>query len=204
MRTRFRGLHPVYQNFDKWVSVYVFTVCEYPVSPFSAEEVVRNERCLKVGDRDGGSDHDRDLKPDTSLHMPDDPETYLAVLKAAYDYEPQPDAEDELTIKEHQILFLIERVDDELSTPLGTFIPQSPPDLHSFSAVGGGSSRNRKMKPLLVWSPQRTWNKYGPSQLWHSVHHRLSFRLTARAYISRQGTLRLRRCEPGRTIRQGG
>ena len=47
--------------------------------------------------------------------MPDDPETYLAVLKAAYDYEPQSDAEDELAIKENQILFLVERVDDELS-----------------------------------------------------------------------------------------
>jgi hypothetical protein len=48
--------------------------------------------------------------------MSDDPETYLAVLKAAYDYEPQPDAEDELAIKEGQLLFLLERVDDELST----------------------------------------------------------------------------------------
>lgn len=47
--------------------------------------------------------------------MPDDPETYLAVLKAAYDYEPQPDADDELAIKENQVLFLVERVDDELS-----------------------------------------------------------------------------------------
>ena len=50
-----------------------------------------------------------------SFHMPDDPETYLAVLKATYDYEPQPDADDELAIKENQVLFLLERVDDELS-----------------------------------------------------------------------------------------
>ena len=48
--------------------------------------------------------------------MPDDPETYLAVLKAAYDYEPQPDADEEIAIKENQVLFLVERVDDELST----------------------------------------------------------------------------------------
>lgn len=48
--------------------------------------------------------------------MSDDPETYLAVLKAVYDYEPQPDADDELEIKENQVLFLIERIDDELST----------------------------------------------------------------------------------------
>ena len=47
--------------------------------------------------------------------MSDDPETYLAVLKATYDYEPQPDADDELAIKEDQVLFLVERVDDELS-----------------------------------------------------------------------------------------
>ncbi|KAF9649370.1 hypothetical protein BDM02DRAFT_3186395 [Thelephora ganbajun] len=45
--------------------------------------------------------------------MSDDPETYLAVLKAAYDYEPQPDADDELAVKEGQILFLVERVDDD-------------------------------------------------------------------------------------------
>lgn len=36
---------------------------------------------------------------------------YLAVLKASYDYEPQ--SEDEIAIKENQILFLKERVDDE-------------------------------------------------------------------------------------------
>lgn len=37
---------------------------------------------------------------------------YLAVLKASYDYVPQTD-EDEIAIKENQILFLIEKVDDE-------------------------------------------------------------------------------------------
>ena len=36
---------------------------------------------------------------------------YLAVLKAAYDYEPT--SEDEIAIKEDQILFLVERTDDE-------------------------------------------------------------------------------------------
>jgi actin cytoskeleton-regulatory complex protein SLA1 len=38
--------------------------------------------------------------------------SYLAVLKALYDYET-PQSEEELAIKEDQILFLIERVDDE-------------------------------------------------------------------------------------------
>lgn len=40
-----------------------------------------------------------------------DPEMYLAILKASYDYEPQ--SEDEIVIKEDQLLFLIERVDEE-------------------------------------------------------------------------------------------
>ncbi len=43
--------------------------------------------------------------------MANDLDKYLAVLKAAYDYSPQ--SEDEIEIKEDQILFLKERVDDE-------------------------------------------------------------------------------------------
>ena len=35
----------------------------------------------------------------------------LAVLKAAYDYDPQ--SEDETPIKEDQLLYLLERTDDE-------------------------------------------------------------------------------------------
>lgn len=45
--------------------------------------------------------------------MAEDQETYIAVLKAVYDYDPQPDAEDEIALKEDQILLLVERVDDE-------------------------------------------------------------------------------------------
>ncbi|KAJ7180015.1 hypothetical protein C8R43DRAFT_971374 [Mycena crocata] len=41
------------------------------------------------------------------------PTHYLAVLKASYDYEPDPGAEDEIPIKEDQILFLKERVDQD-------------------------------------------------------------------------------------------
>ena len=40
-----------------------------------------------------------------------DPGMYLAILKASYNYEPQ--SEDEIAIKEDQLLFLIERVDEE-------------------------------------------------------------------------------------------
>lgn len=36
---------------------------------------------------------------------------YLAVLKATYDYEPQ--SEDEIAIKENQLLFLLDKSDDE-------------------------------------------------------------------------------------------
>ncbi|EGN93071.1 hypothetical protein SERLA73DRAFT_127012 [Serpula lacrymans var. lacrymans S7.3] len=38
-------------------------------------------------------------------------EEYLAVLRASYDYEPQ--SEDEIAIKENQMLFLLERTDDD-------------------------------------------------------------------------------------------
>ena len=41
----------------------------------------------------------------------DEPEHYLAVLKASYDYEPQ--SEDEIAITEDQVLLLVEKVDDE-------------------------------------------------------------------------------------------
>ncbi|KAJ8523034.1 hypothetical protein ONZ45_g480 [Pleurotus djamor] len=44
--------------------------------------------------------------------MPQPFDQYLAVLKASYDYTPQSD-EDEIPIKEDQILFLLERVDDD-------------------------------------------------------------------------------------------
>ena len=38
-------------------------------------------------------------------------DVHLAVLKASYDYKPQSD--DEIEIKEDQILFLLEKVDEE-------------------------------------------------------------------------------------------
>ncbi|KAF8913870.1 hypothetical protein CPB84DRAFT_1757784 [Gymnopilus junonius] len=41
----------------------------------------------------------------------DQPDSYLAILKASYDYQPQ--SEDEIAIVEDQILLLVERVDDE-------------------------------------------------------------------------------------------
>jgi len=44
---------------------------------------------------------------------PQDPEEYLAILKASYDYTPEKGSEDEVAVKEDQILFLLERTDDE-------------------------------------------------------------------------------------------
>lgn len=54
---------------------------------------------------------------------------YLAVLKASYDYDPQ--SEDEIAIKENQLLFLKERVDEEsvfnlqCNVPILTGFPSS-------------------------------------------------------------------------------
>jgi actin cytoskeleton-regulatory complex protein SLA1 len=47
--------------------------------------------------------------------MSDEQEEYLAVLKASYDYTPQ--SEDEIEIKEDQLLLLIEKTDDECVVP---------------------------------------------------------------------------------------
>jgi actin cytoskeleton-regulatory complex protein SLA1 len=43
--------------------------------------------------------------------MATEPEEYLAVLKASYDYTPQ--SEDEIAMEENQLLFLLQRVDEE-------------------------------------------------------------------------------------------
>lgn len=46
---------------------------------------------------------------------------YLAVLKATYDYDPQ--SADEIAIKEDQLLFLVERVDEEcVSSSSASFV----------------------------------------------------------------------------------
>lgn len=47
----------------------------------------------------------------TRALMSDDQEEYVAVLKASFDYTPQ--SEDEIEIKEDQLLLLIEKADDE-------------------------------------------------------------------------------------------
>jgi hypothetical protein len=71
------------------------------------------------------------------LHMStEEPEQYLAILKASYDYTPQ--SGDEIAIKEDQQLLLVEKVDEEyvllvLCKLVASFRP------------AGGKSRSRAM-----------------------------------------------------------
>jgi hypothetical protein len=51
------------------------------------------------------------IVPFNSPSSPPMTDSYLAVLKAAYDYEPQSD--DEIAIKENALLFLLEKTDEE-------------------------------------------------------------------------------------------
>lgn len=46
--------------------------------------------------------------------MAEEADEYLAVLKASYDYEPQ--SEEEIAIKEDQLLFLLQKTDEECVT----------------------------------------------------------------------------------------
>ena len=48
--------------------------------------------------------------------MAEEPDEYLAVLKASYNYEPQSD--EEVAIKEDQLLFLLHKTDDEYEPTL--------------------------------------------------------------------------------------
>ncbi|KAH9972334.1 hypothetical protein BGW80DRAFT_1561143 [Lactifluus volemus] len=64
--------------------------------------------------------------------MSDEHEEYIAVLKASYDYVPQ--SEDEIEIKEDQLLLLVEKTDDDWwkVKPMGVLdvqgglVPSSP------------------------------------------------------------------------------
>ena len=92
--------------------------------------------------------------------MASETEDYLAVLKAAYDYEPQPDAEDELAIKENQLLLLLERTDEEY-VALSPRISPPRPTLTAPLLAGGKSKsrqRPRTRKDPRVSSRQHTWN----------------------------------------------
>lgn len=69
--------------------------------------------------------------------MAAEPQDYLAVLKAAYDYDPQPDADDEIAVKENQLLYLLERVDDEYVLRITPHPPRPPLKLTLYQLVEG-------------------------------------------------------------------
>lgn len=76
-----------------------------------------------------------------------DTERYLAVLKASYDYDPQ--SSDEIAVKEDQLLFLVERTDDELV--LSFFYPLYPYPFFSWWKVKvKGSSQEADTPAGLV------------------------------------------------------
>lgn len=64
-------------------------------------------------------------------------EEYLAILKASYDYEPQ--SNDEISIKEDQLLLLKERVDEECVCPY----PSVSVHAKRNRLLVGGRSRSR-------------------------------------------------------------
>lgn len=85
------------------------------------------------------------------------PQDYLAVLKAAYDYDPQPDADDEIAVKENQLLYLLERVDDEYVPRITPHLSAMPPsDTNPLPAGGRSRSRVKPKRKMAspVWCPQ--------------------------------------------------
>ncbi|KAF4574647.1 cytoskeletal protein binding protein [Pleurotus pulmonarius] len=102
---------------------------------------------------------------------------YLAVLKASYDYVPQTD-EDEIAIKENQILFLIEKVDDDWwkvkikgstqdeDSPVG-LVPAAyvePADhistvkaLYDYDAAANGELSMKEDEILDVYASEEEW-----------------------------------------------
>ena len=85
-------------------------------------------------------------------------EEYLAVLKASYDYDPQ--AEGEIPIKESQLLFLIEKTDDELVTFTLYHLSNTDQNSHKLveSQSKGGITGGREPS----WSCTRCLCRAGP------------------------------------------
>ncbi|KAG6814202.1 hypothetical protein H0H92_000879 [Tricholoma furcatifolium] len=108
--------------------------------------------------------------------MSDEHVEYLAVLKASYDYEPQSD--DEIAIKEDQILILKERVDDdwwkvkvkgdtqEEDSPVGlvpaAYVEQANHTskvkvLYDYEAAASGELSVHEDEVLLVFETEEDW-----------------------------------------------
>ncbi|KAG5637779.1 hypothetical protein H0H81_003280 [Sphagnurus paluster] len=103
-------------------------------------------------------------------------EEYLSVLKASYDYEPQ--SEDEIAIKEDQVLFLKEKVDDdwwkvkikgesqEQEVPVGlvpaAYVEQAEHTakvkvLYDYQAAADGELSVQEDEILLVFETEQDW-----------------------------------------------
>ncbi|KDQ64469.1 hypothetical protein JAAARDRAFT_75108 [Jaapia argillacea MUCL 33604] len=101
---------------------------------------------------------------------------YLAVIKASYEYEPQ--AEDEIAVKEDQLLFLLEKVDDDwwkvkLKTdsqedegPIGlvpsAYVEPAEPistvkAIYDYEASSGGELSIREDEILDVFAKEEDW-----------------------------------------------
>jgi SH3 domain len=61
--------------------------------------------------RDGCYNETTRTHTELDTHMTGEHEEYIAIVKALYDYEPS--SEDELAMNEGQILFLVEKTDEE-------------------------------------------------------------------------------------------
>ncbi|KAH9483050.1 Actin cytoskeleton-regulatory complex protein SLA1 [Psilocybe cubensis] len=106
----------------------------------------------------------------------EEPESYLAILKASYDYTPQSD--DEIAIKEDQLLLLVEKVDDEWwkvkiksssqesDSPVGlvpaAYVEQAEHTsvvkaLYDYEAASPGELSLREDDVLLVFDTEEDW-----------------------------------------------
>ncbi|KAJ8086575.1 cytoskeletal protein binding protein [Marasmius tenuissimus] len=107
-----------------------------------------------------------------------DPEEYLAILKASYDYTPDKGSDDEVAIKEDQILFLLERTDDDWwkvkirgasqdeETPSGlvpaAYVEQAEHNsvvkaLYDYAATSAGELTIKEDDILLVFDTEEEW-----------------------------------------------
>ncbi|RDB22766.1 Actin cytoskeleton-regulatory complex protein SLA1 [Hypsizygus marmoreus] len=108
--------------------------------------------------------------------MSPEPEVFLAVLKASYDYDPQSD--DEIAIKEDQLIFLKEKVDDDWwkvkvkgdtqddDTPVGlvpaAYVEQAEHTstvkvLYDYEAAASGELSVQEDEILLVFEREQDW-----------------------------------------------
>ncbi|TFK43561.1 hypothetical protein BDQ12DRAFT_675175 [Crucibulum laeve] len=105
-----------------------------------------------------------------------DPDKYLAILKASYDYAPQSD--DEIPIKEDQLLYLLEKVDEdwwkvkikgdtqETDSPVGlvpaAYVEQANHTsvakvLYNYEAAAPGELSVQEDETLLVFDTDDDW-----------------------------------------------